>query len=519
MKKLLCVLLMLALVLGASAALAEGCKYAGQGGHCEIKWWVDTTLRMHCRACFYHVEDKEDSQSHVPVTDWAFCTLDEGGQCTTCGWDYEKEQEDYSEIFWLEYYMMLSAELGLAPVDVHLNSNVMAIEMSPDFFETLDAMGIPYTETMMVDTTYTLSLPGGTVYAYDGAPVTPAVKTDASQYGPGAWLEKNGLLSFGEVTYHSNSAPGTATASVEVTLKRGNTYTLSIPFTIEGDGPYCKYGSTDSPCDIRWTANAAAQQHRSICTNHVEIKEDPYSYVQVTGWEDCTLDENQVCTVCGASYAAQEPDTDDYDALMRELYEMMMAETGRAPIDVQYGQDNMIVQFTEDYLNLLMEYGIPVDDGMNGITAYTFTFAEDSYAFTGEEICPEVIMDSNGKGPGAWLEKHELIYIRDVTYSDNIQPGQATAMVRFRLVGDGNLLFTLHFTIEGAEIEEPKLPGDADGDSSVTLSDALDLLRAVAGEDVSINADNADVNGDGQADLYDVLLILQYIAGWNVSLQ
>ena len=64
-----------------------------------------------------------------------------------------------------------------------------------------------------------------------------------------------------------------------------------------------------------------------------------------------------------------------------------------------------------------------------------------------------------------------------------------------------------------------KLPGDADGDSSVTLSDALDLLRAVAGEDVSINAANADVTGDGQADLHDVLLILQYIAGWNVSLK
>jgi len=45
------------------------------------------------------------------------------------------------------------------------------------------------------------------------------------------------------------------------------------------------------------------------------------------------------------------------------------------------------------------------------------------------------------------------------------------------------------------------------------------LLRAIAGEDVSINNTNADVTGDGAVDLKDVLLILQYIAGWNVSLQ
>ena len=513
MKKLLCALLMLALVLGASAALAEGCKYAGQGGPCEIKWWVDTTLRMHCRACFYHVTDKEDSQSHVPVTDWAFCTLDEGGQCTGCGWDYEKEQEDYSELYWLEFYMML----GPDAVDVSVSGSELEIEMSSDFFETLDAMGIPYTETMMVDTTYTLTLPGGSVYACDGAPVTPEVKVIASEYGPGSWMEKNSLLTFGEVTYQNNTAPGAATASVEVTLKRGNTYTLSIPFTIEGDGPYCKYGSADSPCDIRWAANAAAQQHRSICTNHVEIKEDPYSYVQVTGWADCTLDENQVCTVCGASYASQEPGDDDYDAMMLELYNLLMEETGRAPIDVQYGQDNMIVQFTEDYLNRLMEYGIPADDGMSGITAYTFTFAEDSYAFTGEEICPEVVMDSNGKGPGAWLEKHELIYIRDVTYSDNIQPGQATAMVRFRLVGDGNLLFTLHFTITGDAAPE-RIPGDATGNDKTDLADAIAILEyLISGS--GINLANADVTGDGAVDVQDVLRILQYDAGWDVSLQ
>ena len=130
-----------------------------------------------------------------------------------------------------------------------------------------------------------------------------------------------------------------------------------------------------------------------------------------------------------------------------------------------------------------------------------------------------MVLTGNGVGPGAWLEKNDLIFIREVTYIDNVEAGQATVDVLFRLVGDGNLAFTLNFTITGEGGDEPKVPGDADGDDTVSLEDALDLLRALTGEDVSINNANADVNGDGNADIHDVLLILQYVAGWNVSLK
>ena len=74
MKRFLCAILAVMMIGCVSVALAEQCKYAGQGSPCEPGWWVDTEERMHARACFYHVEDKEDVNSHVLITPWTPCT-------------------------------------------------------------------------------------------------------------------------------------------------------------------------------------------------------------------------------------------------------------------------------------------------------------------------------------------------------------------------------------------------------------------------------------------------------------
>ena len=59
-----------------------------------------------------------------------------------------------------------------------------------------------------------------------------------------------------------------------------------------------------------------------------------------------------------------------------------------------------------------------------------------------------------------------------------------------------------------------RLPGDADGNSRVTLNDAIAILEGTVSNDA-----NADVNGDSKTDINDALRILQYLAGWNVTLQ
>jgi len=63
-----------------------------------------------------------------------------------------------------------------------------------------------------------------------------------------------------------------------------------------------------------------------------------------------------------------------------------------------------------------------------------------------------------------------------------------------------------------------RVPGDADGNESITLSDAIAVLEYVVGTENNISISNADVTGDDKVDAWDALRILQYNAGWDVVL-
>ena len=64
-----------------------------------------------------------------------------------------------------------------------------------------------------------------------------------------------------------------------------------------------------------------------------------------------------------------------------------------------------------------------------------------------------------------------------------------------------------------------RLPGDADGDGEVTLKDAAQILRYLAGGwGAVIDLENADVNRDGEVNLKDAVILRRYLAGgWEVK--
>ena len=241
MKKFLFALVTL-IALGCTiTALAEECKYAGQGDPCEIKWWVDTEKKQHCRACFYHVEDKEDMNSHVPITAWTDCTVDEStGKCSGCGYSYQSSgssgsEEQDQEAYLLEYFMVMSMEAGTAPVEADVSGSTLEIGFSKYFRNTMMELGYLTSESLAAPSEYTLTLPGGTEYAYEGAPVEPVIKVERSDYGSGVWLENMEILSVASPAYANNDTPGTATVSVDFVVQNGNTYTISKSFTITGE--------------------------------------------------------------------------------------------------------------------------------------------------------------------------------------------------------------------------------------------------------------------------------------------
>ncbi|WP_028511257.1 dockerin type I repeat-containing protein [Ruminococcus sp. NK3A76] len=118
-----------------------------------------------------------------------------------------------------------------------------------------------------------------------------------------------------------------------------------------------------------------------------------------------------------------------------------------------------------------------------------------------------------------------------------------TARIRFRALGNYALADDLTVTIGGVKgkfvssdtgvneneywvtytaditVASDRTPGDLNGDKTVDLKDGLLISQHLAGWKVAINESNADVNGDKTVDLKDGLLLKQFLAGWKVTLK
>lgn len=253
MKKWLCMILVWILAGSCCGALAESCKYSGQGSPCEPGWWVDRDKKQHARACFYHVEEKEDMNSHVLITDWENCSIGENGTCSVCGVSYSQsgntDSDENNEKFLLEYFIMMGMEAGAAPVQASLSGNWLTLGFAGYFSKAMMEKGFLSSESLAADSKFTLTLPDGDCYAFAGEAVTPDAAVERTDYGAGVWLEEKGLITVGTPVYENNSAPGTAAVLVDISVKNGSTYTLKKTFTIEGTastpGDANKDGKTD----------------------------------------------------------------------------------------------------------------------------------------------------------------------------------------------------------------------------------------------------------------------------------
>ena len=83
--------------------------------------------------------------------------------------------------------------------------------------------------------------------------------------------------------------------------------------------------------------------------------------------------------------------------------------------------------------------------------------------------------------------------------------------------GEGySAVFTLAVTVT-----EPSasIPGDANGDGTVDMLDALRILQFLNSMELPIRTENADADHNGSIDFRDAMLILQYVCGWDTVLQ
>lgn len=74
------------------------------------------------------------------------------------------------------------------------------------------------------------------------------------------------------------------------------------------------------------------------------------------------------------------------------------------------------------------------------------------------------------------------------------------------------------FCEEGIISFRSHIPGDINGDGSVTTKDVTRLMKYLADWDVEVNEAALDVNGDGQVTTKDTTRLMKYLAGWGVDI-
>lgn len=239
----------------------------------------------------------------------------------------------------------------------------------------------------------------------------------------------------------------------------------------------CKYCTDESPCDVIWWVDTQERTHSRACRNHVEDKEDSFSYVVIAGPYPCTPDSTGACTVCGWDYVKDENDEDYRNAYMLEFLYMMLAE-GTKPVDLVPAGKQMSVSFTDAYFENLHAAGVSAPEAMYVDTVYTLETGAASFPYTGEPITP-ASLSCSAYGPAGFLIQQEILTISGIQYENNTQPGTATASVTFSIRDSITETLSVSFTIAG-EAQEPDIEWPLDESTALILPDTAAEIRSEA---------------------------------------
>lgn len=205
------------------------------------------------------------------------------------------------------------------------------------------------------------------------------------------------------------------------------------------------YGNGNAvDCLIVWNPTVN-QQHYGVCHQHVTDKENPYSWYPPVAILPCALDAQGNCNVCGRRGVSANPT--DLEALMIILH------SGVTPV-VTFAVSGASgeLDFSQAAKDCLAEVGFSLSESASVSTEYTLKLAGgNSYPYTGEPIEPAAL-EVSAFGPASLLEE---LSIGEITYSNNINPGIATAKVEF-VMGEtvlGTLTTTFTITAESGSDE------------------------------------------------------------------
>lgn len=135
--------------------------------------------------------------------------------------------------------------------------------------------------------------------------------------------------------------------------------------------------------------------------------------------------------------------------------------------------------------------------------------------FIGDAITNCYYLDSDESAPSPYAEAVTAEQLRNESTYEGFDFNEIWTMEGSEDYEYAELIQNPHFEAGGGEPVDPALPGDTDGNGSVTIADAILTLRIALQllDADAFDADAADMNGDGSITIADAIMILRIAIG------
>lgn len=247
----------------------------------------------------------------------------------------------------------------------------------------------------------------------------------------------------------------------------------------------CQYEDAGSYCEISWSVTA--DTHTAICYTSEHMEKNGGNPVVAWETESHTYGENGKCEYCGydPNYKPEnpeKPDTPDIpdtpetnDEFFLELAEKFADDPEYPTFEFTVSEGKVVVKLSDVFRDIiLMEFGCEAPE--SALVEYEVALnlpSGNSYAYTGEEICPVVVNDEISTS----IFK-DIITVSTVKYENNVKKGTATASLTVGTAEDSSrAVIQKNFTI-GDDSGSEVVPGE---NFTVKNLSSMDKLVTVSG--------------------------------------
>lgn len=334
----------------------------------------------------------------------------------------------------------------------------------------------------------------------------------------------------------------TAVGETSITFSYGD-FSQSVPVTVV----HCAHGNTESRTRIEPTCGTVGYEVGTYCTDcqgYIEggtqipmTNRHSYSewteYDQNRHWHECSCGKIEYEYHSWNDGEITTPATFEQTGIKTYTCRTCSG-TYTAVIPMLENPTRFIVDHVGTMPGKTVEVNIRLENNP-GVAMMRLQVAYDPALLTLDQVTYNSAIGGTSTQPAIFEDSAVLLWYNN---SENVEGDWIFATLSFTVketadVGSTSDIVLTYDADEVCDIEENKVlfaidngsasaldhvPGDINGDQSLTAKDLLRLAKHFTGWEDEVNELALDVNGDGKVNSQDLLRLSKYLAGWNVRL-